>query len=133
MLFIDGRVNLAFDFWLQDMIDGKLESNPCQGSGPAGIPINEGFRVEFGAVRIGRPEDDDEIIISVLISHLFYEFLTFLVKCAGSRSDETLGLGQHRLTPCAPDTVFDGRSLDTVPLTNDNDFLSFKIHIHSSP
>ena len=114
------------------MIDRQMEGDPCQRSGPAGIPINEGFRVEFGAVRIGRPEDNDEVIVSVLIGRLFYEFLTFLVKCAGSRSDETLGLGQHRLTPCAPHTGFDGRSLDTVPFTNDNDFLPFKIHIHSS-
>jgi hypothetical protein len=132
VFLIDSGIDLTFDLGFQNVIDGKMESNPCEGPGPAWIPIDQGFGIEFGAVGIGGSEHNDEVVIAILIGSLLDEFLTLLVKCAGSRSDEALGLRQHRLTACAPDTCLDGRTLNAIPLANNDHFLPFEFHFNAS-
>jgi hypothetical protein len=64
-----------------------------------------------------------------LIDISFDNLLILQIKCTGCRSDETLGLGYRGFTSGTAHAGFDRRSLDTIPLT-DNDNL-FTLYFHN--
>ena len=92
--------------------------------------MNYCLGIELGTVSIRRPKDDDDTIFSVLFSDVLNALLTIQVKGPCCGSDETLSLGHDRLCPCALDTRLNGRTLHPIPFTDDNDFLSFQLHLH---
>ncbi len=92
--------------------------------------MNDCLGVELCTVSIRRPEDDDDTVFSVLFSDFLDILLTIQVKGTCCGSDETLCLSHDRLCPRALDTRLNGGPLDPIPLSDDNDFLPFQLHIH---
>lgn len=131
MFFVDCRIDLILDNRFHNMEYRQSQGNPRKGSHPAGIAVDHSFGVEFRAVRVGCTQNDYNFAAAVLVCNFFNCFLTFQVKCSGSRSDKALCLGEDRFCPGTSDTGFDGRALYTVPFTDNNNLFSFQLHIYS--
>jgi hypothetical protein len=91
MFLVDLRGNLSLHFGLHDVEDGKIHCHSGQGAGPAGVAVDHGLRIQLSAVRVGRSQNDDQVISAIFVGRLLDVRLTLRVKGAGSRSDKTLG------------------------------------------
>jgi hypothetical protein len=60
----------------------------------------------------------------VLLNGFLNVFLTIQIKGTSRRSNETLGLNQYSLSTSTLNASLNRRTLNTVPLPYDNDFLS---------
>ena len=111
------------------MIDGQSQSNAGKRPCPARVSINYGLSIEFGTVGIRNSQNYDDVLPSVLLGNLLNTLLTFQVKCSSCGSDKALGLSQHRFGTGAPDTGLNSWTLYSIPLAENNDFLSFQFHV----
>ena len=125
MLFINGWINLCLYLRFQDMINGQTQRHSSQWASPGRVPIRHRLSIEFSAIGIRSPEDNDEVLLPILLCNLLDTLLTLQVKGTRRRSDKALGLTHHGLSPCTPDTGLNGWPLYTVPFTNNDHFLAF--------
>jgi hypothetical protein len=132
MLLITCRVDLGLHLRLDDVVNREPQRDPSQRPCPCRIPVGYRLSIEFGAVGIRSPEDNDEVLLSVLLCDLLDAFLTLQVKGACRSSDKTLCLYQQGLGSGTLNTGRNSRSLNPIPFPQDNDFLPFQFHCPSS-
>ena len=75
------------------MIDRQVKGDTGKRSCPARITVCNRFGIEFRAIRIGRADNNYQILSAVLFDRFQNCFLTFQVKGSRGSSDKTLSLG----------------------------------------
>ena len=109
------------------MVHVQLEGDAGQRTNPGGIAVDEGFGVKLGTIGTWRTQDDEKIFFAVFVNRFNDLFLTFQVKCSRRGSDKTLCLDKQGFSPRTFDAGLDGRPLNTVSFTNNDDFFFMEI------
>jgi hypothetical protein len=124
VLVIHLRWDLSFHRLFRHVIHRQTELHSGQRPGPRWIAFRHREGVEFGALRIWRAENYDEIFALVLFGRAFDFILTFQVKGARRGSNETVRHLRHDLGSRTRRTLGDCCSLNTIPLTQRQYFLA---------
>jgi len=102
----------------------KLDSG--QGSRVGWVASGYRFILDEAALSGRRPQQDNNSVVSVLFSQCLDSTLILKVHGASGGSDKTLRGGVDNVCPETLDGLLDGGGRDTVSLSQDDDFLSFK-------
>lgn len=107
------------------MVAFYVQGNTGQGASKAGVTTFKGLGHDPYGGRLVDPEDDEQVLSSILLSQIFYLFLYRKTYGAGSSSDKTGGGLINDFNTSSLETVADRCSGNVIPFAKDYSFFSF--------